>query len=118
MLTKERILGLFAELDADLCRIGVRGDVFVVGGAAMAVAYDARPATRDVDAIWHPTAELRSVAERIAGRHDDLEPGWLNDAQRGQPAGVEGEGLLVGRAVSDGSGPPPVAVPSSRPWAS
>src|SRR5215217_1005079 len=46
MLTKERILALFAELNDELCRSGVRGDVFIVGGAAMTLAYDVRPATR------------------------------------------------------------------------
>jgi hypothetical protein len=51
MLTRERILSLFTELDAQLRQAGVRGDVFIVDGAAMTVAYDARPATRDVDGI-------------------------------------------------------------------
>ncbi|HVF75653.1 MAG TPA: DUF6036 family nucleotidyltransferase [Acidimicrobiales bacterium] len=83
MLSRERILRLFAELDQELRRIDVRGDVFVVGGAAMTVAYDARPATRDVDAIWHPSTEVREAAAAIAGRHDDLEPDWLNDAVKG-----------------------------------
>lgn len=46
----------------------------------MTVAYDARPATRDVDAIWHPSEEIRNAAAHIAARHDDLEPDWLNDA--------------------------------------
>lgn len=39
MLSRERILQLFAELDAELGAARVRGDVFIVGGAAMAVAY-------------------------------------------------------------------------------
>lgn len=51
VLTRERILALFAELNDDLCRSGIRGDIFIVGGAAMTLAYDARPATRDVDGI-------------------------------------------------------------------
>jgi hypothetical protein len=80
MLTREQILGLFGELDDELCRMGVRGDVFVVGGAAMTVAYDARPATRDVDAIWRPSTEVRHAAARVAARHDEVEPDWLNDA--------------------------------------
>jgi Nucleotidyltransferase of unknown function (DUF6036) len=71
--SQERILELFSELNDELCRVGVRGDVFIVGGAAMAVAYDARRATRDVDGIWHPSAEIRSAAARVAARHDDLD---------------------------------------------
>jgi hypothetical protein len=33
MLTRERMLGLFAELDDELCRAAIRGDVSVVGWA-------------------------------------------------------------------------------------
>jgi hypothetical protein len=79
MLSQDRILGLFGELDRELGRSEVRGDIFVVGGAAMAVAYDARPATRDVDAIWHPSAEIRTAAERVAADHSDLAPDWLDN---------------------------------------
>jgi hypothetical protein len=83
MLTRERILELFSELDDELRQAGIRGDVFIVGGAAMTIAYDARPATRDVDGIWHPAAEIRSAAARVAARHDDIDPDWLNDAVKG-----------------------------------
>jgi hypothetical protein len=106
VLTRERILELFGELDAELRRSGVRGDVFIVGGAAMAVAYEARPATRDVDAIWHPSSEVREAAVRIAARHDDLDPSWLNDAVKGFLPGddtaprvvYDGEALTVSAA--------------------
>jgi Nucleotidyltransferase of unknown function (DUF6036) len=89
MLTRERILSLFSQLDDELCRENVRGDVFVVGGAAMTVAYDARPATRDVDGIWHPSTEVRAAASRVAGRYDDIGPDWLNDAVKGFLPGKE-----------------------------
>lgn len=99
MLSRQRILDLFAELDAELCVVGIRGDVFVVGGAAMAVAYDARPATRDIDAIWRPSGEVRSAAERIAVRHDDLDSGWLNDGVKGF---LPGDDPGVRRVIHDG----------------
>lgn len=85
MLTRDRILGLFAELNDELCRTDVRGDVFIVGGAAMVVAYDARPVTRDVDGIWHPSAEVHAAAGRVAARYDDLQPDWLNDGVKRVP---------------------------------
>ena len=70
VLSRQRILDLFAELDAELCASAVRGDVFVVGGAAMAVAYDARAATRDVDAIWHESSEVQAPTSgaRVSAR--------------------------------------------------
>lgn len=96
MLSRERILELFAELNDELGTGQTRGDVFVVGGAAMAVAYDARPATRDVDAIWHPSTEVRAAAERVAARHDDLAPNWLNDGVKGfLPGDDRGQSRVV-----------------------
>lgn len=83
MLDRERILGLMAELDDELAQRGVRGDVFIVGGAAMTVAYRARPATRDVDAIWEPSADIRAAAADVAERHVDLDADWLNDGVKG-----------------------------------
>lgn len=82
MLSRARILELFAELDAELCDVGTRGDVFIIGGAAMAVAYDARPSTEDVDGIWHPSREVREAARRVAARHDDIDEDWLNDGAK------------------------------------
>jgi hypothetical protein len=107
MLTRAQILELFAELDAELGASDTRGDVFIVGGAAMTVAYDARPSTRDVDGIWHPSREVRDAAQRVAARHDDVDADWLNDAMKGflpgddlgaKPVVYEGECLTVSAA--------------------
>jgi hypothetical protein len=46
---------LLAELDAELVKRGARADLFLVGGAALALAYDARRTTRDLDAAFYPT---------------------------------------------------------------
>jgi hypothetical protein len=62
----------------------------------MTVAYDARPATRDVDGIWHPSTEVREAAARVAGRHEDIEPGWLDDAVKGfLPAQDQGSATVA-----------------------
>jgi hypothetical protein len=99
VLSRRRILDLFGELDAELCRSGVRGDVFIVGGAAMTVAYDARPSTRGVDAIWHLSAAVREAAHRVAGGHDDVDDDWLNDGVKGF---LPGEDPGERRVVYDG----------------
>ncbi|MFZ4516400.1 MAG: DUF6036 family nucleotidyltransferase [Acidimicrobiia bacterium] len=83
MLTRRRLLALFRELDLELSRREIRGDVFVVGGAAMCVAYDARPATRDVDAIFHPSEEVRVAAAVVARAQVGIPDDWLNDAVKG-----------------------------------
>jgi hypothetical protein len=86
MLTRDRILELFTELDDELSRAGIRGDVFIVGGAAMTVAYDARPATRDVDGIWHPAAEVRSAAGRVAATMTSTRTGSMTRSRVSYPA--------------------------------
>jgi hypothetical protein len=100
MLSRERILELFVELDDELCAGDVRGDVFMVGGAAMALAYDARPSTRDVDAIWHPSREVREAAVSIAERHSDLDADWLNDGVKGF---LPGDDMGSTRVVYEGT---------------
>jgi hypothetical protein len=95
LLTRERILALFRELDDELRKQETRGDVFIVGGAAMAVAYAARPATRDVDAIWEPSSEVRAAAARVAARHDDVPEDWLNDGVKGFLPGQDEDQRVV-----------------------
>ena len=48
----------------------------------MALAYDERRATCDVDAVFAPKAEVYAAAARVAERLD-LPEGWLNDAVKG-----------------------------------
>jgi len=81
-LDRGEILRVLDELSQELERRRARADVFLVGGAAMALAYDARRATRDLDAVFAPTAVVREAAATVAeklGLPDD----WLNDAVKG-----------------------------------
>ncbi|MEU7575454.1 DUF6036 family nucleotidyltransferase [Micromonospora sp. NPDC049240] len=68
----------FAQLGDRLVRRGVVADIFIVGGAAMALAYDAKRVTRDVDAMFVPHGvvldEARAVADELG-----LPPWWLNE---------------------------------------
>lgn len=71
----------------------------------MALAYDARRATVDVDAIFVPAAEVRNAAVRVAERLE-LEADWLNDGAKAfmpgpDPAKIgvfEGDHLSVAAA--------------------
>ena len=46
LLTGARIRSLLLELAEELVAIGETGELFVVGGAALALGYDARESTR------------------------------------------------------------------------
>ncbi|HET8662068.1 MAG TPA: DUF6036 family nucleotidyltransferase [Micromonosporaceae bacterium] len=78
LLDRDTIDRVFHRLGERLASRGVVADLYVFGGAAMAVAYDARRATRDIDALFVPhgvvLAEARAVAEEFG-----LPAWWLND---------------------------------------
>jgi hypothetical protein len=82
MLDRDSLLELLGELAAELERRSVRGEMFVVGGAAMALAYSTRRATKDIDAIFEPKALIYELAGRLA-EHRGLDRNWLNDAVKG-----------------------------------
>jgi hypothetical protein len=69
-------------LNDELGRRGAKADLFLVGGAALALAYDAARATRDLDAVFLPTDVVRAAASAVAERHA-LAADWLNDAVKG-----------------------------------
>ncbi len=53
-LDAEGVQALFQQLSDRLDAVGVHAQLYVVGGAAMALAYDSSRLTRDVDALFVP----------------------------------------------------------------
>ncbi len=81
-LGRDDIRALLDDLSAELAARGARAELFLVGGAALAVAYDATRATRDLDAVFIPADVVRQAAAVVA-EHRGLTEDWLNDAVKG-----------------------------------
>jgi hypothetical protein len=77
--TRARILSALEALGEELTRGGVRGQIFIVGGAAMALAYSTRRVTKDIDAVFEPKSAIYTAAARVAETLE-LPEDWLNDA--------------------------------------
>ncbi len=82
MINKEQIIDLFHKLNEKLRTRGVKGEIGVVGGSVMCIAFDARAATKDVDAIFEPSSIIRAASREIA-QEKSLPTDWLNDAAMG-----------------------------------
>jgi hypothetical protein len=96
----------FTALGERLARRGVVADVFVVGGAAMALAYDATRVTRDVDSLFVPHG-IVSLTRR--SRQDHLpSSGICSDKPSGISRALEHSQIL------DHISPDPVARSARR----
>ena len=76
-----KILSALQALGDELSRQGIRGQIFIVGGAAMALAYSTRRVTKDIDAVFEPKRSIYTAAEKVAEEHG-LPADWLNDAAK------------------------------------
>lgn len=78
-MTSEEIEKYLSELNDELAVQKVIGEICIYGGAAMCLAFKARPATKDIDAIFAPVKIIRGAINRIAEKYD-LNQDWLNFA--------------------------------------
>jgi hypothetical protein len=77
-VTGEALLDALRRLGQLLDRRGVTAQIYVFGGAAMVIAYRARLATRDIDAVFAPDTEVLAAAQEVA-RERAWPRSWLND---------------------------------------
>ena len=77
-MTAEEIRKYLGELNDELSEIDLKGEISLYGGAVMCLVYNARPATKDVDAIFRPASEMRKAISSVAQRNG-LPDDWIND---------------------------------------
>lgn len=80
-LRRDEILSLLRLLDKELERDGVCGELYLVGGAVLCVAFEAGRGAREVDGFFHPARTVRMAARRVA-ENRGLPEDWLNEAVR------------------------------------
>ena len=82
MMTKTEMMSYLEQLNNEAQRMSIKGEICLYGGAVMCVVYDARPSTKDIDAVFKPAQELREAVKRVA-MANQLRENWLNDAVKG-----------------------------------
>lgn len=82
MLDTKTIRQLFDALNNELEAMGIIGEIGICGGAVMCLVFNARESTKDVDAIFKPTREIREAGLAVA-RKLDIAEDWLSDAAKG-----------------------------------
>lgn len=81
-LERAEIIRLLNALNDELAKDGVTGEVYILGGAVMCLALEARASTQDIDGYFKPTSSVRAAVRRVAATAG-VENDWLNDAAKG-----------------------------------
>lgn len=81
-LDRVTIEAALAALSRRLQGEGVAAEICIFGGDAMILAFHAREATRDVDAVFVPSEVIRKAATEVADELS-LPATWLNDGVKG-----------------------------------
>src|SRR5207249_1538599 len=75
---RDEFLDALRSLGEKLHRPATTADIYVFGGAAMVIGYHARPATRDIDAVFAPDTEVLEASAEVA-RERKWPRSWLNN---------------------------------------
>lgn len=81
-MLRDEIIKYLNILNEKLQQKNVKGEICLYGGAVMCLVFEARPSTKDVDAIFHPADIIRQTAKEISVEYKLVED-WLNDGVKG-----------------------------------
>lgn len=80
-LRRNETLSLLGLLNAELERYDVCGELYLVGGAVMCLAFDSDQITDNVRGFFHPASVVREAALRVTEFKELPEDwNWLNDS--------------------------------------
>jgi predicted nucleotidyltransferase len=99
LLSRGQIIDGLERLGQLAVERGEQIELLVVGGAAMVLAYAARPATHDVDVVILSPGEaqrVRALAGQVAAEQG-WAADWLTDAVKGYVVGVSEGAVLLSR---------------------
>lgn len=82
MLSVKEIEKYLKEVNEHLLKINKEGEIILAGGAVMALVYGARNSTKDIDALFVPSTEMRDIIKNISIKYN-LTRDWLNDGVKG-----------------------------------
>jgi hypothetical protein len=81
-MDRPEIEAALADVSKLLANQGISARIFVIGGAAMVLAFSSRFSTADVDADFYPPDEVRAAAKLVAAERG-LPEDWLNSSAKG-----------------------------------
>ena len=88
IFSKNELARMLSLLNEQLQKNGVTGEVCIVGGAAMILAFGSRASTKDIDALVIAPASVRTAVAQV-GEANGFPPNWLNDGVKGFGSGQE-----------------------------
>lgn len=80
---KTLVYELLQQLNEELAKKNILGEIIMCGGSALCAAYDLRQSTHDIDAVMIPATEIRDAVRRVANKYENVPHDWLNDAVKG-----------------------------------
>lgn len=95
MLSKDDIVRGLRAIDKRAREAGVVIDVSIYGGAAMALVFDVRQSTKDVDAVVNGPPEFLRLAAREVAADEGWPEDWLNDGVKGFTSAKEQMRLMA-----------------------